>query len=292
MTELGIPEARFVSVSGRRYCYRITGEGQAILLLHGLTDSSRVVWQDFVREFENQYTLVAIDLPGHGESESIRRGYTPTDQAKLVAAIIEMLKLSRPVLLGHSLGGIIAAKFAVLFPNRLSKLIICDSPLGAGFWRNLKLVNHVSVKGVTLVGVTLIPGLGRFVFKLRSQKTMRLALQNLRVFCDPSRITRETIEKLIQEKMRSTYDAVSQSLWHSVLFQNLYKDLNQISVPTLIIHGSHDSLVPVNWAQRAAARIPDSRLILIENAGHFPLIEKSKQFNQAVARFLSPVDTN
>jgi len=110
-----------------------------------------------------------------------------------------------------------------------------------------------------------------------------MTLESLQVFCDPSHITTE----LVQEKMRSTYEAISQSLWQAVIFENLFRDLDRISVPTLIIHGSHDTLVPLDWAERAVSKIQDSRLVLIENAGHFPLIEQPDQFNQAVSQFLS-----
>lgn len=283
MSRFNSPEAQFITVDGGRYCYRRSGEGRAILLLHGLTDSGRFLWREFIRHFENEYTVIAVDLRGHGDSEKPKRGYAPADQAWLVAAFIDRLGLDRPVLLGHSLGGIIAAKFAILFPDRLSKLIISDSPLGAGFWKNLGLVTRIPRRGVAIVGLTMVPFLGRLVFKLRSPRTMRMTLERLQVFCDPSHITAE----LIQEKMLSTYEAISQSLWQAVIFENLFRDLDRISVPTLIIHGSHDTLVPLNWAERAVFKIQDSRLVLIENAGHFPLIEQPDQFNQAVSQFLS-----
>jgi len=115
---------------------------------------------------------------------------------------------------------------------------------------------------------------------------MRLLLKSLRLFHDPSHIT----EVLIEDKMKGTYEAVTQSLWHTVVFENLFKDLDCISVPTLIIHGSYDSLVPLDLAKRAASKIPNSRLVLIEKAGHFPMIEQPNLFNQTVSQFLSTLE--
>jgi len=286
MSECGDPGPQFVSIEGGRYCYRRGGEGRVVLVLHGLTDSSRLVWREFFCRFEKEYTIVAMDLRGHGDSEKPEDGYAPADQARLVAAFIDKLGLDRPVLLGHSLGGIIAAKFAILFPQRLIGLVICDSPLGAGFWKNLRLAARLPLKGVAMVGTTMIPLLGRFMFGLRSPRTMRLLLKSLRLFHDPSHIT----EVLIEDKMKGTYEAVTQSLWHTVVFENLFKDLDCISVPTLIIHGSYDSLVPLDLAKRAASKIPNSRLVLIEKAGHFPMIEQPNLFNQTVSQFLSTLE--
>jgi len=286
MSRTGDPEARFITIDGERYSYRRSGEGHAILLLHGVTDSSRFYWREFFRSFESEYTVVAMDLRGHGDSEKPRCGYSAADQAQLVAKFLDGLELDRPILLGHSLGGIIAARFALLFPDKVSKLIICDSPLRGGFRKDLKWATQLPLSGAMIVGALMIPGLGRFLFSMRSPQTIRLALELLQTFSDPSHIP----EEIIREKMKASYEAVSQSLWQAVIFENLDKDLHRISVPTLIIRGADDALVPQDQAEKAASRIPDSQLVIIDSAGHFPLLEQPEQFKRAVSAFLSSTE--
>jgi pimeloyl-ACP methyl ester carboxylesterase len=187
------------------------------------------------------------------------------------------------ILLGHSLGGIIATRFAIMFPDRVSKLIIYDSPLSAGFWKDLWWVARLPPGGAVIVGAIMIPVLGQLLFRLRSPRTMRLTLELLRVFCNPARIPSETV----QEKMKCTYEAVYHSLWQALILEDFDKDLHCICAPTLIIRGASDALVPQDRMEEVALKIPDSRLVIIDDACHFPLIERPEQFNQAVSAFLS-----
>jgi pimeloyl-ACP methyl ester carboxylesterase len=111
---------------------------------------------------------------------------------------------------------------------------------------------------------------------------MRMMLESLQVLCDPSHFTPE----MLKETMRNSYEAISQSLWRAVVFANLLKDLSRILVPTLIIRGEHDIVVPQDWTEEAVAKIPNAQLVLIKNASHLALIEQPNQFNQAVSQFL------
>jgi pimeloyl-ACP methyl ester carboxylesterase len=279
----GDPEAQFITIDGGKYCYRKTGEGSPILLLHGITDSSRFFWTEFFQCFRNEYTVIALDLRGHGESEKPKHGYSAVDQAQLVAAFISKLGLDRVILLGHSLGGIIATRFTIVFPDRVSKLIIYDSPLGAGFWKDLWWVTRLPPGGAAIVGAIMVPVLGRLLFRLRSPRTMRLILELLRVFCNPAHIPSE----IVQEKMKCTYEAVYYSLWQALILEDFDKDLHCVCAPTLIIRGAGDALVPQDRMEEVALKIPDSQLVIIDEACHFSLIERPEQFNQAVSTFLS-----
>ncbi len=162
MLECGDPPVQFVGLNGEQYAYRRCGQGdRTILLLHGVAETSKVFWRRFLPHFERDYSLVALDLRGHGDSARPPRGYTATDQAQLVAQVIDALGLGQPVLLGHSLGGIIATKFAILFPNRLAGLIVYDSPLGRGLWRTLTLIASLPPMATLLTAAIMTPGLGR-----------------------------------------------------------------------------------------------------------------------------------
>lgn len=275
------PRPEFVTIDGDKYCYRKSGHGPPIVLLHGLSETSKYFWRKFIAHFEDRYEIFALDLRGHGDSVKPRSGYKPGDQAEWIAKFIKELQIERPVLLGHSLGGIIAGKFAIMYPDSLSKLVIYDSPLAEGFWSAVRLGFRMPL-AVLILGPLLIPGLGRLVFRFRSPKTMRMTLNAIHVFCDRSHFNAE----LLQESLQSSYEALSGSIWRAVIRENYLDDLRQISVPTLLIWGDYDSVVPTARMERAHERIKNSKKVLLQKAGHLSLIEKPDEFNNAVDEFL------
>lgn len=277
------PQAQFVTIDGEKYCYRMQGSGPPVLLLHGITDSSRFFWRQFFSFFSSKYSVVAFDLRGHGCSEKPKRGYTTIDQINLILKFMDYLGLGEVVLLGHSLGGIIGTKLALLFPDRVSKLIIYDSPLAGNAYKTILWIMSLPIGGSLSIGLTLIPYVGRYLYNLRTPATVRLAVERLGLFCDPSNIS----EELIEEKMKCSYDAFYQSFWNVVIGDNIEKDLQRIAMPTLIICGAKDPFVSQKQAKQIKAMIPNSKLVTIENTGHFPLIEKPDEFNQNVSGFLN-----
>jgi pimeloyl-ACP methyl ester carboxylesterase len=194
MQRIPDPADRYIKIDGARYCYRQTGRGPGIVLVHGFGESSKVFWREFISSFEDRYTIVAIDLLGHGDSDKPKQGYQPSVQARVIACLIGDLGLEKPVLLGHSLGGIVATRFSINFPDRLSKLIIYDSPITRGFPRNLALVAKMPIKGVALIGILFIPFIGKLLFKNRTIETTRLVADSLHPNVGASRYTDEMIQ--------------------------------------------------------------------------------------------------
>ena len=278
------PKPQYVNLNGEVYCYRESGEGdEVIILLHGLAETSKVFWRKFIPYFQKNYKIIAIDLRGHGNSEKTISGYAPEDQAQLISQIIHLLGIEAPIILGHSLGGIIAIQLAISYPKDLSKLIIYDSPIGTNFYQNLGLLTSVPLHVVLSFGIVLIPGVGNLFFRLRSTSIMKEILLGLGVFCDPALMSRE----LLNESMKVSYQALVQSIWKAVISQKLLRQVNQIQVPTLIIRGEFDIIVPRGSVRKAASLIPDCETKEIKNASHLCLIEEPDQFNQAVAKFLT-----
>lgn len=277
------PDIQFVEIDGEKYGYRQSGHGEkVIVLIHGLAETSKYFWRKFISHFKDTYTIIAIDLRGHGDSAKPRKGYRPSEQAKLIFSMLNALNIDQPILLGHSLGGIIAIRFAVMYPDNLSHLVVYDSPLGEGFFKNLSLAFKVSPVTSIGMGSLLIPILGRIFFHLKTPSMMQNLLSGIPVFVDESLFEAE----LLSESMRNTYEAISQSVWHAVLVENLFKDLPSIKTPTLIIRGEYDNAVPQKSMERAVAQIPKAQLAVIQNAAHLSLIEKPDMFNKAVEQFL------
>lgn len=277
------PEPQFININGESFCYRISGSGEnTIILLHGLAETSKYFWREFILHFQGNYKIIAVDLRGHGNSEKPINGYSPFDQANLIVQIINKLEIYKPIILGHSLGGIIATQLAISHPEILAKLIIYDSPIGDGFLKNLNLIINIPIIPLVLLTGILIPGIGRLLFTMRSAKTMRLLLNSLKVFYDPSYLS----DELIAESMKNSYSALVKSIWLGVIFQKLQRYVHKITVPTLIIRGEFDYLVPKKLSKEAASQILNCKVVEIENASHLALIEQPNQFNEAVSQFL------
>src|SRR3954469_21692921 len=114
---------RFVTIHGHERAYRIAGSGPAVLLLHGIGDSS-ASWVPLMRPLAERYTVIAPDLLGHGESAKPRADYSVAAYANGMRDLLTMLDVERVTVVGHSLGGGVAAQFAYQYPERCERLVL------------------------------------------------------------------------------------------------------------------------------------------------------------------------
>jgi len=162
-----------------------------------LGETSSVFWRALFARFESAYTLVAVDLKGYGGSARPTRGYTPAEQARGILGLVDRLGLQSPVLLGHSLGGIVAAQCAIMYPETLKELILYDCPIPGGFWRNLGHAARMPVVGVALLCLLCTPPIGSVLFEHKTLATTRVLLRSLHLTYDPSHYT----DEMVQENM-------------------------------------------------------------------------------------------
>ena len=102
----------------KKIYYKIEGKGKAIVLLHGFLEGL-YVWEDYMKELSKNYTVLTIDLPGHGDSECISEVHDMTMMSEVVASAIYINNISQCILIGHSMGGYVMLKFADKYPNLL-----------------------------------------------------------------------------------------------------------------------------------------------------------------------------
>ena len=144
---------RYVTVHGYRRAYIQAGSGPALLLIHGIGDSSDT-WRPVVDQLAAHYTVIAPDLLGHGRSEKPRADYTIAGFANGMRDLLTMLEVERVTVVGHSLGGGVAAQFAYQFPERCERLVLVGS---GGIGRTVSpLLRLAAVPGAE----TLMPLLG------------------------------------------------------------------------------------------------------------------------------------
>jgi pimeloyl-ACP methyl ester carboxylesterase len=267
-------------VSASTTLYReVYGDGDPILCLHGL-GASMFTWRHFITPFSQKNKLILVDFKGSGKSpKPFDRRYSIDDKAEDIYNLIIAENLTNLTLVGNSLGGgvalLVAIRLAQEDANRLSKLILIDS---AGDKKHvpshLKLIR--SILGALIL--YLIPS------KLASSMTLRVC------YYDRKKITSEQIEAYSApfENPGARY-ALLQTAKQCIPsnFDDIVAKLPTLKVPTLILWGREDQVIPLIVGQFLHQLIPNSTLEVIEKCGHVPHEERPDETVALISRFLA-----
>jgi pimeloyl-ACP methyl ester carboxylesterase len=271
-----------VSLHGHRMHYVCAGHGPALLLLHGVLGSRRV-WADLVADLASDYTVIAPDLFGHGESAKPRGDYSLGAFAGAVRDLLDELAVERVTPVGHSLGGGIAMQFAYLFPGRVQRLVLVSS---GGLGRELSfLLRSAALPGAGLV----LSGIAaNWVCRHGEAVGRQLARLGVRAGPDAVEAWRGYVtlgdaesRRAFLATIRSVVDAGGQTVTARDRFY-LMKDL-----PTLLVWGAHDRLIPISHAIAAHQQMPGSRLEVFPDAGHFPHLADPQRFATVMRDFMT-----
>lgn len=246
---------------------QISGEGSPIIFVHGFTTTAEF-WREQVEAFSKDHRVVRINLPGHGVSPSpIGRHYTIDDFAKDVLAVFDALGIDRAALVGLSMGGTIAQSFTLSHPERVLKLVLVGAtPHGLGEDVNVDNV----LRAIDELGVVE-------------------ASQNVIERSFGSATGRGLID-FARSEVAQTPDFVAREAIISLNASDSRSRLRDIRVPTLVVVGNEDIITPPAESVILAEGIPASRLEVIENAGHFPMLEQPQTFNAVLDAFLRAAD--
>lgn len=255
----GGPPSRYVVVDGMNVHYRDEGAGPPLVLLHG-TGSSLFTWDAWAAALSPSHRVVRLDLPAFGLTGPRPDGdYRLDTYVEFVDHFAAQLGLGKFALAGNSLGGAIAWRFAVAHPSEVTGLILVDP---GGYPRKTQRLLVFRVGGLPLVGRVL----GHLDPRLLVERTSR------QVYGDPTRVDPASIERsyelVLRAGNREAFGAET-----SVPFEDHTAALKTLTVPTLIMWGDKDALIPVSDAQRFAADIPGARVHIYEGLGHVPMEE-------------------
>ncbi len=259
---------------------RAGGTGSALVLLHGgSADSASLSWRPTMDLFSRSHRVIAPDLPGYGASAKPDLNYTVEYYTRFLSHLVQQLGLERFSLVGLSMGGHIAVVFALQFPSMVEKLVLADSA-GLGTQWYWQVLAKLMVK---------MPRLHKRVRKMGNRETMKLSLRE--IVHNREVITEDLMDEIAKNAAargagRAWRCYLENEMHWSGFRHNLLDRLSEITMPTLIIHGSKDRLIPVKWATKAHQLIPDSRLRILEQCGHWPQREKPVEFHEAVLEFL------
>ena len=286
-----VPDANtrlvFRTIHGYRRAFRIAGEGPAILLIHGIGDSS-ATWTDIIPHLAQHHTVIAPDLLGHGRSDKPRADYSVAAYANGMRDLLAVLGIERVTVIGHSLGGAVAMQFAYQFPQLVDRLVLTStSAVTKDIHALLRLIS------VPLVNESLrlfrLPG-GRLAAKLAGNVAAQLHAATLR----PMGILNETpdlVRILGDIKDGTAYLAFLKTLravvdWRGQVITLLDRCYLNQHIPVQIVWGAQDSVFPVNHAYLAHAAMPGSRIEIFNRAGHYPFLDDPIRFLRVVESFI------
>lgn len=257
--------------------YRTGGDGPPIVFLHGIgLDAATVSWRHALPALADQRTVYALDLPGHGDSEKPDRDYTTAFYRETLAVVLDELDIAEPALAGLSMGGAVALGHA-LDGGSVERLVLVDSyGLGAdAYWRTAAS----SALRTPLVGNFLWHGVSS------SRPAIRTSLRSMAA-TEPSRELVEDVASAVDPRTVRTMRRWQRSEFRACGFRTDYTDrLDELDVPTLLVHGDADPLLPRQWSERAAATLPAAELQIVENCGHCPPRERPQRFNRILRSF-------
>jgi len=276
--------AERVSIHAQRLCYRRGGAGPVLLLLHGIGDSSRA-WIPAMRLLQRRYTVLAPDLPGHGSSSNPIGDYSLGSHASSMRDLLDLLSIERVTVVGQSFGGGVAMQFAYQFPSRCERLVLVDA---GGLGREVNwILRLATLPAAEYVMPVLFPAFMRRWGDPVARFLREWGIDNPRA-AEVWRSYRSLIDPGNRAAFVRTARAVIDPGGQSVSAVNRLSLVAQM--PTLIVWGAQDKIIPLLHAVQAHEVIPNSRLEVMEGAGHFPHMEDPARFARILEDFVSTTE--
>ena len=280
-----MPARQQVELHGHTVTYHRMGEGPTVVLVHGITSSSRT-WKAVMPRLAESHDVIAPDLLGHGRSAKPRGDYSLGGYASGIRDLMALLGVDSATVVGHSLGGGVAMQFAYQFPERLERLVLVDSG-GLG--------NEVS----PVLRAASLPG-SEFVIPLLFSPPVRwsgaqlrglLARFGLRGSADVAGML-EGMDSLGNRDARRAFVHTVRSVIDPRGQRVDARDRLYLSkeVPVLLLWGGRDRIIPAAHGREAQRLMPGSRLEILPDGGHFPYNDDPEWFVEQIERFVGSTE--
>jgi pimeloyl-ACP methyl ester carboxylesterase len=286
-----VPPDKVVMILGQHIHYHEAGTGETVILLHGLGASSEV-WAANIPVLAKHYRVIVPDQIGFGDSDKPPIEYKIQTWVEFLDRFMQTLKIPKAIIVGNSLGGWIAVDFASQHPEKVDHLIIAD----AAGWRPINMppplagtLNDASIAGIR-------EALESILFERRA----------IPIDLNPASLagTRAMLEFLVFNKQLVTEQMVEQEYERHLkvgdgytvdrfLVGSLAEDqfenekVKNLTIPTLIVWGHDDRLFPLEQAHAYQEAIKGSKLVIVDQCGHMPQLEKPAEFNKIVLDYLA-----
>jgi pimeloyl-ACP methyl ester carboxylesterase len=269
---------------GRRISYLTAGEGPVLLLVHGIASHSEA-WRTALPLLARRATVIAPDLPGHGASGKAPGDYSLGSLASTLRDLLVKLGHERATLVGHSLGGGVAMQFSYMFPERTERLVLVSS---GGLGQNVNLLLRAATLPGSEFAIAATIGPITAVGRATVATLRRLGL---RVTPDLGEVGRG-FATLADAQGRAAFLDTLRSV---VNFRGQRVDASDrlyltVAMPTLLLWGERDPIIPVGHGRRAEQRMPGSRLVTFADCGHFPQIDDPHRFAATLLEFIDETE--
>jgi pimeloyl-ACP methyl ester carboxylesterase len=279
-------ELHETTLHGQKVCYRMAGEGPAIVLVHGITSSSNV-WVELMEDLVDAgHSVVAPDLFGHGASAKPKGDYSLGAYASGVRDLMGLLGYESATVVGHSLGGGIAMQLAYQFPEYCERLVLISS---GGLGREVSPL----LRAATLPGAELVMPLIIRDWAVRAGGVVSGLLGRVGVHAGPhlqemgrgyASLVEQDAQLAFVHTLRSVIDTGGQKVSAR---DRLYL---AEKMPVLIIWGDRDPIIPVEHGRRAHEEIPHSRFVEIPDSQHWPQLDQPRIVCRELTEFIDSTE--
>jgi pimeloyl-ACP methyl ester carboxylesterase len=271
-------------IHGHALCYRTGGEGPALLLVHGIAGRAEN-WDPILPALARTHTVIAPDLPGHGISGKPPGDYSIGALASAMRDLLVYLGHEHATVIGHSLGGGVAMQYAYMFPERCERLVLISS---GGLGPDVSLI----LRAAALPGADLFLSVtAGAAGKVGGPVGKALGAVGLRPNADVAEVARG---------FASLADAETRMAFLSTLRSVIGTNGQRVDasnrlylaaeMPTLIVWGENDPIIPASHGERAHEAMPGSRLLVLPGAGHMPHFDDPMGVSGALLEFIEETE--
>ena len=259
-----------IKVNGISINYELTGSGRTLVLIHGIGGSTQS-WERVAPLLSPHYQVLTFDVRGHGKSDKPEGDYSAELFASDLAALLNTLGIGSAHVLGHSMGGVIALRFALDFPEFCDALIVSSSsaevnPQGTKYWQDMA---------------------AKILEKGMEASPFEPARMFTKDFIDKNP---EAVAEYARRQSANDPSCYARAAL-AISSYNYNEELGKIRCPTLIFVGGQDVLTPPGGSVKMSRLIPGSRLIIFEGCGHVSYMEQPDVISNAVLNFLAEAVT-
>jgi pimeloyl-ACP methyl ester carboxylesterase len=262
-----------IKIKGKKVVYHVSGEGLPVVLIHGFGEKSEV-WNNQVEYLEEKYKIVVPELPGSGESE-MQEDMSMEGMAETVKEVLDAEKISRCIVIGHSMGGYILLAFAEKYFSYLDAF---------GLFHSTAFADSEEKKVIRRKGIEFINEHGAFTFLENTTPNLF------------SPLTKEKRPEIIDEQIQSLHDFSPEALisYYEAMIRRPDRThiLRNSTIPVLFIAGKNDNAVPLSDILKQCHLPPLSYIHILESSGHMGMLEETQQANQILKNFLDKTTFN
>ncbi|WP_435354058.1 alpha/beta fold hydrolase [Emticicia sp. SJ17W-69] len=270
-------ESKFVQIDGMSVHYRDEGNQNdtiPVILIHG-TGASLHTWEGWVRELKTEHRIIRLDLPAYGLTGPNPTGdYSQDYYAEFINHFLNELHIKQCILGGNSLGGAITWVYALKYPEKVKKMILVD----AGGYPMLSKSVPIAFQ---MARIPVIKTLFKYI---TPRSIIEKSVQN--VYAQKEKVTPELVDRYFELSLRAGnrgafLDRISQNITN-----NNYLKIKTLQMPTLIIWGDKDLLIPLDVAEKFHHDLSNDTLVVFKNLGHTPMEEDAHNTVAVVKDFL------